>query len=352
MIDIADFAVGQSRMLYGNTMHSERPQHRMYEQWHPLGIVGTITAFNFPVAVWSWNACIAAICGNVNVWKPSPKTPLCGVAVQKICNEALADGWTCPRSFTCSTMAATNWPQQFVDDERVDLVSFTGSCAVGRKVGERVAATHGQVPARARRQQRDHRRRVRQPRYSRYRLSSSAPSARPDSAARRRAASSCIESRLEELKSALVNAYAQVRIGDPLAMPDTLMGPLIDESADATGSRPALDAVRKCGRRCSLRRRAPRRAGQLHYARDCRCQQRLGDRTDRDLRPDPVPDSLRHARRCDRDTERRQAGPVFGNLHGQPAERRVLPVSRWFRLRHCQRQHRHFRCRDRRRVRR
>jgi len=81
MIDITDFAVGQSRMLYGNTMHSERPNHRMYEQW---------PAFNFPVAVWSWNACIAAICGNVNIWKPSPKTPLCGVAVQKICNEALA----------------------------------------------------------------------------------------------------------------------------------------------------------------------------------------------------------------------------------------------------------------------
>jgi aldehyde dehydrogenase (NAD+) len=81
MIDIADFAVGQSRMMYGRTMHSERPRHRMYEQWHPLGIVGTISAFNFPVAVYSWNSCIAAICGNVNIWKPSPKTPLCGVAV-------------------------------------------------------------------------------------------------------------------------------------------------------------------------------------------------------------------------------------------------------------------------------
>ncbi|MBT8099480.1 MAG: aldehyde dehydrogenase family protein, partial [Gammaproteobacteria bacterium] len=86
MIDIADFAVGQSRMLYGNTMHSERPQHRMYEQWHPFGVVGTISAFNFPVAVYSWNALIAAICGNVNIWKPSPKTALCGVAVQKIVN--------------------------------------------------------------------------------------------------------------------------------------------------------------------------------------------------------------------------------------------------------------------------
>ena len=90
MIDICDFAVGQSRMMYGRTMHSERPQHRMYEQWHPLGIVGTISAFNFPVAVYAWNACIASVCGNVNIWKPSPKTPLCGVAVQKIINEAVA----------------------------------------------------------------------------------------------------------------------------------------------------------------------------------------------------------------------------------------------------------------------
>jgi aldehyde dehydrogenase (NAD+) len=103
MIDITDFAVGQSRMLYGNTMQSERPSHRMYEQWHPLGIVGTITSFNFPVAVWSWNACIASICGNVNIWKPSSTTPLCGVAVQKICNQALAD------ADTCSTPETINW---------------------------------------------------------------------------------------------------------------------------------------------------------------------------------------------------------------------------------------------------
>src|SRR5579859_5481954 len=89
MIDIADFAVGQSRMLYGLTMHSERPQHRMYEQWHPLGVVGIISAFNFPVAVWAWNACLAAICGNVSVWKPSPKTPLTALAVQHICNRVM-----------------------------------------------------------------------------------------------------------------------------------------------------------------------------------------------------------------------------------------------------------------------
>ena len=89
MIDIADFAVGQSRMLYGKTMHSERQDHRMYEQWHPLGILGVITAFNFPVAVWAWNACLAAICGDVTIWKPSSSTPLCAVAIQNICNNVL-----------------------------------------------------------------------------------------------------------------------------------------------------------------------------------------------------------------------------------------------------------------------
>ncbi|MEM9208783.1 MAG: aldehyde dehydrogenase family protein, partial [Pseudomonadota bacterium] len=142
MIDIADFAVGQSRMLYGKTMHSERPQHRMYEQWHPLGIVGTISAFNFPVAVYSWNAFIAAVCGNVNIWKPSPKTPLCGVAVQKIINEALAD-MDLPDVFYLINDGSNDLAQQFVDDTRVDMLSFTGSCAVGKAVGHRVASRMG-----------------------------------------------------------------------------------------------------------------------------------------------------------------------------------------------------------------
>ncbi len=93
MIDMADLAVGQARMLYGKTMHSERPEHRMYEQWHPLGVVGVISAFNFPVAVWSWNAFLAAICGNTVIWKPSPKTALCAIAVQHICNRVLDRIW-------------------------------------------------------------------------------------------------------------------------------------------------------------------------------------------------------------------------------------------------------------------
>ena len=142
MIDIADFAVGQSRMLYGSTMHSERPQHRMYEQWHPLGVVGIISAFNFPVAVWSWNAFLAAVCGDVSVWKPSPKAPLCAIAVQKLVNRVLErHGY--PGIFQLFISAGTELAEKFVDDRRVDLVSFTGSTAVGRKVGERVAARLG-----------------------------------------------------------------------------------------------------------------------------------------------------------------------------------------------------------------
>jgi aldehyde dehydrogenase (NAD+) len=144
MIDICDFAVGQSRMLYGKTMHSERPQHRMYEQWHPLGLVGTITAFNFPVAVWSWNTTLASICGNVSIWKPSPKTPLCGLAVQKIVNEAVAD-LDLP-TFCCLINDGSNeLAQQFVDDRRIDLISFTGSSAVGRQVSVQVAKRMGKV---------------------------------------------------------------------------------------------------------------------------------------------------------------------------------------------------------------
>jgi aldehyde dehydrogenase (NAD+) len=142
MIDIADFAVGQSRMLYGLSMHSERPGHRMFEQWHPLGLVGIISAFNFPVAVWAWNSMLAAICGDISIWKPSPKTTLSAVAATRICNDALrAAGF--PDIFFLFNDAGTEIAQRFVDDRRVALVSFTGSTAVGRTVGERVARRMG-----------------------------------------------------------------------------------------------------------------------------------------------------------------------------------------------------------------
>ena len=142
MIDIGEFAVGLSRQLYGLTMHSERPGHRMYEQWHPIGIVGVISAFNFPVAVWAWNAFIAAICGDITVWKPSPKTPLSAIAAMKICNEALKKAGF-PDIFFLFNDAGSELAQQFVDDKRVPLISFTGSTKVGRLVGERVAQRMG-----------------------------------------------------------------------------------------------------------------------------------------------------------------------------------------------------------------
>ena len=142
MIDIADFAVGQSRMLYGYTMHSERAGHRMYEQYHPLGIVGIISAFNFPVAVWAWNAMLAATCGDICIWKPSPKVPLSAIATMKICNEALK-GHGYPDLFFLFNDAGSDLAQAFVDDKRIPLISFTGSTRVGRMVGERVAQRMG-----------------------------------------------------------------------------------------------------------------------------------------------------------------------------------------------------------------
>jgi aldehyde dehydrogenase (NAD+) len=142
MIDIGEFAVGLSRQLYGLTMHSERPGHRMYEQWHPIGIVGVISAFNFPVAVWAWNSFVAAICGDITVWKPSPKTPLSAIAAMKICNEALKKGGF-PDIFFLFNDAGSDLAQQFVDDRRIPLISFTGSTKVGRMVGERVAQRMG-----------------------------------------------------------------------------------------------------------------------------------------------------------------------------------------------------------------
>jgi aldehyde dehydrogenase (NAD+) len=139
MIDICDFAVGQSRMLYGLTMHSERKHHRMYEQYHPLGIVGIITAFNFPVAVWAWNAMIAAVCGDVSIWKPSPQVPLSAIAVQKILGEVLEENNLPEGIFSLLAGDGPVIGELLVNDPRVSLISFTGSVPVGRHVAEATA---------------------------------------------------------------------------------------------------------------------------------------------------------------------------------------------------------------------
>jgi len=225
MIDIGDFAVGQSRMLYGNTMHSERPQHRMYEQWHPLGVVGVISAFNFPVAVWAWNAFIAAICGNATVWKPSVKGALCAIAVQKICNEALEAG-NYPSIFLNFMAHDHELAERFVNDSRVDLMSFTGSSWVGRQVGIKVAKRMGR---------------------SLLELGGNNAIILDETAdlniaipgivfgAVGTAGQRCTSTRrvivhesiMDEVCDKLVNAYRQVNIGDPMDE-NTLMGPLTD----------------------------------------------------------------------------------------------------------------------------
>ena len=144
MIDIADFAVGLSRQLYGLTMHSERPGHRMYEQWHPLGIAGVISAFNFPVAVWAWNAMIAAVCGDCVLWRPSSETPLTAIAVQKICNRVL-DRHGLKGIFNLVIGKSDPIAEALIRDPRVPLVSFTGSTSVGRHVAEVVAGRLGRT---------------------------------------------------------------------------------------------------------------------------------------------------------------------------------------------------------------
>jgi aldehyde dehydrogenase (NAD+) len=142
MIDICDFAVGLSRQLYGLTMHSERPSHRMYEQWHPLGPIGIITAFNFPLAVWSWNAAIAAVCGDTMIWKPSPTTPLTAIAAQHICNRVMAKhGVDGVFNLVIGENAAIG--ERMIKDKRLPLISFTGSARVGKHVAQRVARRLG-----------------------------------------------------------------------------------------------------------------------------------------------------------------------------------------------------------------
>ncbi len=142
MIDMCDFAVGLSRQLYGPNMMSERPRHRMYEQWHPLGVVGVISAFNFPVAVWAWNAALAAVCGDTMVWKPSSDTPMTAIAVQHICNRVM-DRHGLHGIFNLVVGPGRNVGEKLINDKRVPLISFTGSTKMGRHVAEATARRFG-----------------------------------------------------------------------------------------------------------------------------------------------------------------------------------------------------------------
>jgi L-aminoadipate-semialdehyde dehydrogenase len=242
MIDIADFAVGQSRMLYGKTLHSERPAHRMYEQWHPLGVVGVVTAFNFPVAVWAWNAMLACVCGNAVVWKPSPKTPLCALAASHLANRVVAESGL-PPVFALA-LGGHDLGERLAADPRVALLSFTGSSRVGQQVAGTVSARFGKVLLEC--------------------GGNNAVIVADDAdldlvipavvfGAVGTAGQRCTttrrlivqRSRLDDVVSRLRAAYGQVRIGDPLE-PSTLMGPLIDEAA-VEGYKAAIDEARAAG---------------------------------------------------------------------------------------------------------
>ncbi len=243
MIDICDFALGLSRQLYGLTMHSERPQHRMYEQWHPLGVVGVITAFNFPVAVWSWNAAIASVCGDTVLWKPSGLASLCAIAVQHIANRVMADhGVT--GVFNLVTGAGRDVGKLLLEDNRIPLISFTGSTKIGRQVAETVANRLGRTILE---------------------LGGNnaiivADDAELELATRAilfgavgTAGQRCTTTRriimhrdiAGNLTEKLVKAYEQIRIGDPLEE-RTLMGPLVASTA-VEEMFEALDQAKKEG---------------------------------------------------------------------------------------------------------
>ncbi len=228
MIDMADLAVGMARQLYGNSMHSERPAHRMYEQWHPLGAVGVITAFNFPVAVWAWNSMVAAVCGDSVLWKPSHQAPLTAVAVTRIAQRVLAANGA-PAIFNLAVAGRTGVSEALVADPRFPLISATGSVRMGREVGKVVAGRLGR---------------------SLLELGGNngivvLDDADLDLALRAvvfaavgTAGQRCTTTRrlflqrgiAAEMKRRLVSAYGSIRIGDPLAG-GTLMGPLVDQQA-------------------------------------------------------------------------------------------------------------------------
>jgi aldehyde dehydrogenase (NAD+) len=228
MIDICDFAVGLSRQLYGLTMHSERPGHRMYEQWHPLGPIGVITAFNFPIAVWSWNAAIAVVCGDPVIWKPSEQTPLTAIAMQHIANRIMADHGL-SGIFNLVIGTGPQIGQRVVNDTRLPLISFTGSTQVGRQVARDVAGRFGKTILEC----------------GGNNAIIVARDANLDLAVRAilfgsvgTAGQRCTTTRrlivqrdvIDELTSRLASAYQQVTIGDPLA-DATLMGPLVSPAA-------------------------------------------------------------------------------------------------------------------------
>ena len=343
MVDICDFAVGLSRQLYGSTMASERPNHRMYEHWHPLGPVGVISAFNFPVAVWSWNSALAAVCGDTVVWKPSERTPLTAIAVTRIAQRVM-EGSGFEGVFNLVVGDGATIGNRMNQDTRLPLISATGSCNMGRIVGPAVAQRMGRTILE---------------------LGGNnavivMDDANLDLAVRATlfsavgtAGQRCTSLRrllvhravADKMVSRLAEAYKQVKIGDPLET-GTLMGPLVGERAVAQ-MMDALEMAREQGARIVTGGNRLDRPGFFVEPDHRSGAKGCIDNPARDLCADPLDDRVRHSRRGDRDSERGDSGLVVGHLHRVGPERREIPQRRRLRLWNRQREHRDLGCRDR-----
>jgi aldehyde dehydrogenase (NAD+) len=245
MIDICDFAVGLSRQLYGLTMHSERPQHRMYEQYHSLGLVGIISAFNFPVAVWSWNTMLAWICGNVCIWKPSEKTPLCGVACQQIVAKVFKRN-NLPEGISCLINGDAKIGERLTKDTRVALISATGSTHMGKAVAQNVAARLGKSLL----ELGGNNAIIITPDADKKIAIRAAVFGAVGTAGQRCTSTRRLiihESIFDEIKNTLVKAYKQITIGNPLDQKN-LVGPLIDLQAVETYQIAIDEAVKQGGK--------------------------------------------------------------------------------------------------------
>lgn len=228
MIDICDFAVGLSRQLYGLTMHSERPNHRMYEQWHPLGVVGIISAFNFPVAVWSWNSMIALVCGNTSIWKPSEKAPMCGVACQKLFVDVLKKN-KISEGVSCIINGDYTVGEMLTKDTRIPLISATGSSRMGRIVGAQVAGRFGKSLL----ELGGNNAIIVTPHADMNLLLTGAVFGAVGTCGQRCTSTRRLivhEDVYDQVKKSLVKAYKQIKIGNPLDSKNH-MGPLIDTDA-------------------------------------------------------------------------------------------------------------------------
>ncbi len=356
MIDICDFAVGLSRQLHGLAIASERPRHRMMETWHPLGVTGIISAFNFPVAVWAWNAALALVCGNACVWKPSEKTPLSALGAHALFEKAVARyrqaGNAAPDGLSAVILGGREAGEALVEHPLVPLVSATGSTAMGRAAAPRLAR-----------------------RFARAILELGGnnaaivcPSAGLDLALRAVAFSAmgtagqrCTtlrrlfvhESIYDGFMPRLKQAYASAKVGDP-RKPETLVGPLIDGGAFEAMQR-ALEEAKAAGGAVT--------GGGASHGRLARgrllCASSAGgdagtDRAGaaRNLRADPLRDALSRPRRRHRDAQRCRAGAFVIDLHQRSAGGRAVPVVARLRLRHRQREYRAVGRGDRRRFRR